>query len=74
MNTQNVQEFLEQCIDYIGLGFHIDTDFSDYYDLRSGQKMFSTSVADEYNNKLSECIDYCNQNDIDIYELAAELL
>lgn len=73
-SKQQVIDFLEDCIDYVGLGFHIDHDFKDYYDLRNGGKCFHPEVAEEYNQKLSQCIDYCDANDIDIYGLALDLL
>lgn len=66
-------EFLKECIDYLGLRFHPDRDFTYYTDYRNDERLFSDEQAEIYNKKLSDAFDFCEDNDLDIYELALDL-
>lgn len=68
-----LMEFLNFCVDYLGTGFHPDTDFSNYIDYRNDERLFSDEQAEIYNKKLSDAFDFCEDNDLDIYELALDL-
>jgi len=69
-----VVAFLRECIDYIGLGFHPDTDFTQYIDVRNNETLYSAEQAAIYNKRMAAAFDYCEENDLDIYELAMNML
>lgn len=71
MTSQSeVTAFLIVCIDYIGLGFHPDTDFCDYINIVTKERIFTDKVANHFNDKMSKAFEYCNANGLDIYEIA----
>ena len=70
MTQKNVEQFLLECIEYLGVGFHPDTDFADYIDIRSKEPMYTLEEAEKQNKLMEEAFDFCNANGLDIYELA----
>lgn len=70
----DVTDFLESCIDYIGLAFHPDTDFAEYIDNRDDVRLFSETQAEIFNTKLKACFFFCEDNNIDIYELCLSFI
>lgn len=72
-NYAELLEFLNWCIDYLGVGFHPDTDFEDYISYRDNKKTFSKKWAKLLNDKLDSAHEYCQENDLDIYEISLSL-
>ena len=74
MNSKNdVQLFFTECIKLLGSGFHPDTDFVNYINLRNGKRLFKIRDCKSYNLKMSQSFDFCNTNDLDLYEIAYEV-
>ena len=46
------REWLIEIINYVGPGFHPDTDASDYIDISTGNQLFSCKEAEEINRSL----------------------
>lgn len=72
-NYDELLTFLNWCIDYIGVGFNPDTDFNYYIDVRNGSKLFSSDASESANLLLESAHDFCDINDIDIYEISLSL-
>lgn len=73
-NQQELINFLTECINYLGTGFHPDTDFKEYIDIRNNETLYSTEQAEIYNKKMDDAFEFCEENEFDIYELSIELL
>lgn len=65
---KDVEVFLLECVNTIGLGFHPDNDFSDYVDALNAD-VFSDEQSKLMNSKMSDAFDLCDANDVDIYEI-----
>lgn len=56
----------------IGLGFHPDTPGNDYV-TQDGATLFTEEQAGEYDLKIQQCFDVCNELGLDFYEMALDL-
>jgi hypothetical protein len=70
---EDVQKFLNDCVNYLGLAFHPDTDFFDYV-FANGEKIFYLQLANRYNDLMLQAFDICDELDVDIYEMTLNLL
>ena len=76
MNTlAEVTTFLAQCTETLGLGFHPDTPFIDYW-IRTGpnseSSVYTYAEAEEMDKKMSDAFAFCLAHGHDIYELSME--
>lgn len=67
-NLEQAKEFIKQCVTFVGTGFHPDTPFEDYINLRDGDTLFSEESATEHNALMDKCFDVFEENNEDIYE------
>lgn len=70
---EDVQEFLNDCINYLGLAFHPDTNFIDYVS-SNGYPLYNEEQAEISNKMMEQAFDICDELDVDIYEMALNLL
>jgi hypothetical protein len=75
--TENVKAFIDNLLNeppyYLGLSFHIDTPFSEYINYKK-EPLFSKSEAIRLEIMLGKCIEICDNESVDIYELALDLM
>ena len=71
---QDVHLFFEHIVFDLGINFHIDTPFSDYFNYSDNKAMMSKSEAIRYEVMMSKAIDICNANGVDEYEIALDIL
>ncbi len=62
-------DFIQKQVRTIGLGYHIDTDYSDYIKA-DNQPLYNRSESFVLNSALDAAINICEQFDIDPYEIA----
>lgn len=67
MNLAEAKEFLNYHIEYVGEGFHPDSDFADYMDRDRGS-LYSAENAKEANEKMEEVFEAFDEAGEDIYE------
>jgi hypothetical protein len=70
---EDVQEFLNDCVNYLGLAFHPDTNFSDYVS-SNGYPLYNEEQAEISNQMMEKSFDICDELDVDIYEMTLNLL
>ena len=68
---EDVLNQLTRWLAEIGLGFHPDTAGNDYV-TQDGTMLFTEEQANEYNLKIQQCFDVCNELGLDFYELALD--
>lgn len=71
-SIEQVQEFLTQCVKELGLGFHPDTNFNEYY-YPNGRKFYTSRRAATLNGKMVLAFCICKKYNADIYELTMDL-
>jgi hypothetical protein len=62
--------FIQQQVRTIGLGYHIDNDYSDYINTDTKQPLYNRSEVAELNSALDAAINICDKYDIDYYSVA----
>lgn len=67
-NLEQAKGFINQCVTFVGTGFHPDTPFEDYVNLKDMKILFSAESATEHNALIDKCFDIFNENNEDIYE------
>lgn len=50
-----------------------DDDFADYVKTGTDEPSFTQEEADHLNQVMTDCFQYCEENDFDIYEIAGEI-
>lgn len=58
----------------MSLLFHPDDSFTEYINVNTGERTFTDSEAEQYNDVMNTCHQYCESNGLDIYEIAIEHL
>lgn len=71
-DIKEAEKFLIEMIEYVGVGFHPDTDFNDYK-LR-GESLFSKNNANKYNYQIGKAFDLFEEEGKDIYEFCLNQL
>lgn len=69
-----VKEEIKYFVSLLGIGFHPDTDFKDYINAIDNGPHFFKSTAKLLNKRLDECFDMCDKYELDIYEIAMEVM
>lgn len=69
-SESQVNAFLIVCVELLGVGFNPDTDFNDYVELLTRDKIFSEDMAKFMNGKMAKAFEYCKANGLDIYKIA----
>lgn len=67
-----VKAEIKEFVSLIGIGFHPDTDFSDYVSNADDKPVFLKRTAKKLNTRLDECFDMCVKYNLDIYEISME--
>lgn len=76
-NLTDVRNFIRQCIAELGNGFHPDTPFEDYWtqiDEATESSTYTYAEAEERQLKMDAAMYWCDEHDIDIYDLAITAL
>lgn len=79
VTKEDVKDFLTEIIDYIGIGFHIDTPFNEYVsDSDSSIRLFSDEMAELLDDHMECCMEVKvwgedEDEDDDIYGMAIEI-
>jgi len=68
---EDVINQLMRWLDEIGLGFHPDTPGNDYV-TRDGTTLFTEEQASEYDLRIQQCFDVCNELGLDFYGMALD--
>lgn len=66
----DVRQFISQCFKELGAGFHPDTPFNDYIKASTGELTYTAAEALYREEKMGHAMDWCDENGIDIYDLA----
>lgn len=69
-NLTVVRNFIRQCADELGLGFHPDTPFNDYVNIDTELPTYSLEESEQRQKQMDACHAWCQDNDTDIYEMA----
>lgn len=69
----DVRDFLTDVIGRVGWAFHPDDSMCDYIDRETDEYVFTQKEAGYLDNLMDEAMDFCNENDIDIYDLSDEI-
>jgi len=70
-SIDDVRNFFKQLLNE-DLNFHPDTPFEDYIDLQTKKPCFSKEEAEMRNKLMDDCFVVCEQDGVDIYEIAME--
>lgn len=65
-----VKEQIKYFVAMLSIGFHPDTDFNDYVNIKTGRRIFSKPLAKRCNAQLEECFAMCEKYGLDIYEIS----
>lgn len=68
-SIEDVRQFMKGCIRDLHLVFHPDIPFSDYVN-KDGLFTFSKEEDRELSLVLEKCFDICDQERVDLYEIA----
>lgn len=68
-----VTEEIKYLVNKVGIGFHPDTEFSEYINSR-GKKAFFKYQVHELNARLAECWDLCDKYDLDLYGITLDVI
>jgi hypothetical protein len=68
-SKDSIGKFFKALIEQYNIVLFPDLDFSEYGD---DQPVFSPGECKSLDTLMIECFNYCDQDDLDIYELAAE--
>lgn len=71
--VRKVNAFLQECIDHLSFGFHVDHDFLDYVDMKD-KPTYTKKDAKKLNNRMEYAWALCDKFDLDIYELALDIM
>ncbi len=63
-----VKSFAQYLYGEIKLAFHPDESFEDYIDIDSHKYIFTQSEAKSLNERMEECFNVCDKENVDIYE------
>ena len=66
-SVDQVKTFFTYLVEVDNLSFHPDDDFNDY-------ELQAPELIDLYNRLMDESHDVCEENEVDIYEIAFEVL
>jgi len=71
INTKNdLRALLTEVISYLGWAFHPDDPMTDYVRRDTGEPSYSQEEAERLDYLMDEAFDFCEQHDVDIYELS----
>lgn len=71
-SIEDVKQFFAELVAE-DLGFHPDTPFTEYVNIDTGVSTYTEREAELRDRLLTQAFDICNENEIDIYELAMEV-
>lgn len=72
-SKENIEAFFDALINKLDLNFHPDTPFTDYVGT-DGTNTFTEQQANALDAIMNLCFNYCDSNDLDIYEIGYPLL
>jgi hypothetical protein len=76
-NIHDVKIFINELVNespyYLGLSFHIDTPFTDYINFKR-EAIFDKKEALSLQVMLERCLDICDLEKVDIYEITLEVM
>lgn len=72
-NVDDVRKFFRYIVDERNVNFNPNDMFEDYMSA-DGTNAFTPEECEIYNHLTKECIDICEKEEADIYEIAFELL
>jgi len=74
IKTENdLQALLTEMISYLGWAFHPDEPMTEYVQRDSGEPSYTSEEAQRLDNLMDKAFDFCEQHEIDIYELSIEI-
>ena len=73
-NLTEVRNFIRECTEKLGLGFHPDTPFEDYINVETEQPTFTPEESAEWQRKMDLAMEWCKEHHQDIYELSVVAL
>ena len=68
--VEDVNKFMKFIYEDLELNFHPDDDFNDIVNYETGVKSFNKKDADKFNKLVDDCFKVCENNNLDIYEIA----
>ena len=72
-SEQDVRDVLEYMVSVLGTKFHPDDPVHEYEQFGGGL-LFTESQADYLEDLLNQCYTYCEEHNLDIYEMTNEIL
>lgn len=69
-NLTDVRNFIRQCTEELGMGFHPDTPFDDYVNVDTGLPTYTPEQAEERQLQMEQAMEWCDENHQDIYEMS----
>ena len=74
IKTENdLRAMLTDVIGYLGWAFHPDEPMTEYVQRDSGEPSYTSEEAQRLDNLMDKAFDFCEQHEIDIYELSIEI-
>ena len=74
IKTENdLWALLTEVISFLGWAFHPDDPMTDYVRRDTGEPSYSQEEAERLDYLMDEAFDFCEQHDVDIYELSLEI-
>jgi hypothetical protein len=67
LDREQAIAYVEHCVDWIGVGFHPDTKFSDYVDVKRGEKLFNEDQIAHAEANMEACFEVLGD---EVYEVA----
>ena len=72
-SEETVKQFFKDVHELYPFEWHPDDDFHEYMKEDQKTRVFTDEEAAYLNKVMIKCFDYCDDNDIDIYELAGQV-
>jgi len=72
MSAEDVKQFFRDLHGIYESEFHPDDDFRDYVN-REGERSFTDEQAEYLNNVMTQSFQFCEDNNLDIYDIAGEV-
>lgn len=73
LTESDLRQYLSFMIDKLGWGFHPDTPVGDYID-NNGNPSYTIDEIPILDRLIDESFDYCEANNLDIYEISMAIL
>ncbi len=72
-SVEEIKSFFQMLYDKHDLAFHPDDPFDDYVNIETKNKVFSKEDSVVLDQAMEDCFTYCEENDLDIYDICGEV-